>query len=127
MAKLDLTKPYRTRNGCEAHVVEGPDGWLYGYHMGGANGGKSRTWWRPNGAFNPTDDQNEFDLVAVPETRTVKVWMNIYESNAGWFSGAWPSKKEADSNRGGGRIACIEREITYTVGEGLSPENTEPA
>lgn len=139
-AKLDLTKPMQTRDGREAQAILAPDGFLYGWYRGGhhACNGFGRGKWDGDGRYYPSSQdvsngsprapsagmlehaaKTPNDLVNIPEKRTIKVWMNIYGAGAINFSGFWPTRHEADSNRGGGRIACIEREITYTVGEGL--------
>lgn len=89
------------------------------------------------GKFIPATLQNVGDLVEVirdlmtrpmdyvkpPRTGTVKVWINVYEETKPYDE--WRctvghlSRMSADSCRGPARIACVEREITYTIGEGL--------
>ena len=54
-----------------------------------------------------------------PRTVTRKVWINVYSER--WSpSTVYPTKAEADSMATSERIACIEREITFAEGEGLS-------
>lgn len=60
---------------------------------------------------------------AVGEKRTVKVWFNVYAAkknaegeNVAEFIGF---RKKRETLDGSDRIACIEREITFEVGEGL--------
>jgi hypothetical protein len=61
------------------------------------------------------------NLINTPEKRTIKVWFNVYrgESVRQSIGTANFSRAEADNCASENRIACIEREITYTVGEGL--------
>lgn len=50
------------------------------------------------------------------EKRKCKGWFNIYEDYTG---GLQKSKERADKVTDSNRIACIEREFEYEVGEGL--------
>lgn len=78
------------------------------------NGGK---WCGDEQCRGGIDQLNHpLDLINVPETCNVKVWINVYPDLQCWT--AFMSKSGADCFAAG-RIACIEREITYTVGEGL--------
>jgi hypothetical protein len=119
--KLDLTKPVTTRDGREAGGWSvGPDGNLFGW----ANGS--------DGYTNPAkryydgrllrDKETDSDLINAPETRSVTVWFNIYERDSPYaMTSCQPSREEADK-WAQDRIACIERSIEFTVGEGLDDE-----
>lgn len=125
MDKFDINKPCATRGGHKVrdlHVLTSP---IYG---GDAIIGvieESDPWvtsWTANGQFDAGVDEHRLDLVNVPEKRTVKGWLNVYDDHHGMdLSMVHPSKAQADlhSSSFRKRIACIEREITYTVGEGL--------
>jgi len=119
MSKLDLTKPYRTREGYEAAGMIGPDGRLYGWRKESL-GMVAPSVWNADGSHIGFPDAHS--LVNVPEKRTVKVWINIYGDGDKHDGVLWRRDREqADSGAMVGRIACIEREITFTVGEGLEP------
>jgi len=122
MPKLDLTRPYHTREGGEAKAVKGPDGKLYGYFITLKNGEADGADWDSDGKWWKEDypDPHQWDLVNVPEPRTVKVWFNVYSGPLGWSG--YLTRSDADRTAAPSRIACIEREITFTVGEGLSDE-----
>lgn len=112
---FDINKPYRTRDGHEAKAIADPvgilHGWIQGNHIC-----ETRCWWR-DGHVLATGTEHPHDLVNIPEKRTVKVWINCYEKG---FCQLQLSRAEADSSYGAQcRIACIEREITFEVGEGL--------
>lgn len=116
---FDINKPYTTRDGREAKVIEGPDGRLYGYWLG--HGGTHQSgWWGADGSWSVGTDSN--DLINVPEKRTVKVWINDYGSGV---LSLHRTRGEADNHATTmeadcyPRFACIEREIEYEVGEGL--------
>ena len=119
MGKIDLTKPVQTRDGNRAGAVRATNGRLHGYIETANNCSHGYTWEADGkGGGDPSND-----LVNVPEKRTVKVWINIYPDHYDSpFSGFWRTRHEANTMQGNGRrIACIEREITFTVGEGLEP------
>lgn len=71
--------------------------------------------WRLDGV---SDDNIRHNLKEYVEPVTVRVWFNVYNDYVP--SGRWfLNRNDADKNCTAGRIACIEREITYTPGEGL--------
>ena len=111
--KFDLTQPYQTREGCEAGgFSEGPDGLLYGW---------IKLDHRHCIPARRNPDGTSFfkvyleDLINIPETRTDTFWLNIYPS------GVAIHKSRRDAVRWGDetRLACVEHDITYTIGEGL--------
>ena len=112
---LDLTKPYRTREGGEAQAIAGPDGRLYGW-MHIKNHHITSGSWTVDGLYFKTGEANRFDLVNIPEVRTVTIWINFYD---GCGPSGHQSRGEADRISTSERIACIERTITYHVGEGV--------
>jgi hypothetical protein len=124
MGKLDLTKPYRTRCGWKVVVVALPepidDAFFVGIVYRG-DGRESCIWRHDGRVYGPTRDMS-YDLIQVPETRTVKVWINVYDRKGDIAMCATNEGREhQDQYAARDRIACIEREITYTVGEGLEP------
>ena len=121
-SKLDLTKPYRTRDGREAHAVAGPDGRLYGW-AGQPGSGYDAESWRDDGMYWPEEGISNWDLVNVPETRTVKVQLAYRRTSYGrhyWTAYEDPEHMLRENKTSPAQtIACIDREITFTVGEGL--------
>lgn len=130
---LDLTKPYRTRDGREAWATPDPNGILVGWIRNEVGIGDEREaqLWFADGRAEYNQTQTADDLVNVSETRVAKVWINRYRAGAAggeWFSSTFENRADADlASRStctattNIRIACIEREITFTVGEGLDP------
>ena len=127
MMIFDISKPYRTRDGAEAWAVRSPrtmgNGEVFvGWFMRD-DGNCAVGSWHQNGFYRSGCEDFGWDLVNVPETRTVKVWLNVYDNDRVGIIVAHLSRPSA--NHGAeplnNRIACIEREITYTVGEGLTP------
>lgn len=113
---FDINRPYRTRDGHAANAIVAPDGRLYGWRRDERWQIVSAEWDQVSGLrYGPSYPCND-DLVNVPENRTVKVWINVYDD--GWFS-ASQTRRDANQNSTPQRIACIEREIEFTVGEGL--------
>ena len=118
MPRLDLTKPYRASNGCEAKVVQAPNGKLHGYLV--VDGEPQGYVWDGNGVLSGCYANHGFSLVNVPETRTVKVNMEVREDDVGGsLATTWCDHDAGKAWRGGRLVASIRREITYTVGEGL--------
>lgn len=112
---FDLNKPYRTLGGHEAKVLGTmPDGRLCGW-VKIDTGNVYSVDWNTSGALGDRQTHS-LDLVNIPETRTVRVWMNVYPNNLGT---PYPARGEAELFKRSDRIACIERDITFTVGEGL--------
>lgn len=119
---IDLSKPYRTKDGREAWAVKS----LVPFNVGSAwvdligwtetaNGCRYAHYWKSDGksVLSPAT----YDLVNVPETRTVKLVWNVYLDRLVQHD----TRSDAEDCAGRDRIACIEREITFTVGEGLEP------
>lgn len=122
MTKLDLTKPYRPRGGGRAQAIEGPDGRLYGWvHLDSDRDAILAAWLSDGAKFNAAQTSS-YDLIPVPEEREVTVWMNINNNpdrRGDEGGGVYISKRDADHMASDYRIACIQRTIKFTVGEGL--------
>jgi hypothetical protein len=131
MEKFDPSKPYRTRDGRKAWAAASPEPMTIGSHLFWLIG-----WIEHEGRRNPAywDDDGRIvllfgesgsggDLVNIPETRTVKVWINVYPDGdmptPGYRMGGYTTETEANIMAHPSRVACIEREITFIVGEGL--------
>lgn len=111
---FDLSKPYCTRDGRAAKVLGTmPDGRLCGWV---ATRWGSITWLSQNGEC--AEDGPALDLVNVPETRTVKVTF-AYLSDGTVRALAPVCRKLNDPAARGTVVARVEREITFTIGEGL--------
>lgn len=118
---FDINRPYQTREGLDVWAAVAPKPFEGGRQIVGIVDFHSRrlVWtWFPDGRAT-ADGNSPNDLVNIPEKRTIKAWINMYEPRTANFSGLWPSRADADANSGNLRIACIERELTYEVGEGL--------
>jgi hypothetical protein len=123
MEKLDLTKPYRCRNGLEAQAFPCPDGTLVGW-VKERDGAVSHEDWQGDGSYVPGSRELGHDLINVPQTRTIKVWFNVYsyEDDYIGFGNVYSTRAAADEGGiGKDRIACLQRELTFEVGEGLPP------
>jgi hypothetical protein len=120
---FDPTKPVQTRDGRDARilatdgrcedapliveVVDHDGRWKVDVRR--ADG--RATWHGPND-----------DLVNAPEKRRLKGWVNVYTWESARYM--YSSKENADalSVCSDGRVACVEIDIEYTVGEGLEHE-----
>ena len=67
--------------------------------------------------FRNGDYQSEFDLIPVPEKRRIKFWVNVYEPFR--TSVIHEDKASADAYANPDRIACLEIDREFPVGEGL--------
>lgn len=126
---IDITKPLETRHGDKAVVIQGPDGKLYGYTVDKRDGSVSAMDWLANGHFTESSTGNgALDLVNVPDRRTITAWMNIYDDGEG--PGVFTDREQADYDalygEGAPRIACVEIEVSFEVGQGLEAP-AEPA
>lgn len=111
---FDINKPFKTRDGRNVHLYSKNANGPFPIH-GVVDGNYAPYGWRKDGTF--TWHQNHpLDLVNMPERRKVKVWINVYPPGLYACHGL---REEADNKAAADRIACIEREIEYTVGEGL--------
>ena len=74
--------------------------------------------WDENGKYWQQDypDGHRVDLVEVPEKRRLVGYVNVYENEC---SRIYKFRRFADENASKSRIACLELNIEYTVGEGL--------
>jgi hypothetical protein len=61
-------------------------------------------------------NESTMDLIPVPEKRRVKFWVNVYAVGT---QQTWTTKDAADSAAGDYRLACLEIDREFTVGEGL--------
>jgi hypothetical protein len=118
---IDWDKPVQTRDGRQVRIYA-RDG-QPGQEIHGAT--KDGGYWVPRswnsqGIFDCGDGGvwDCHDLVNVPEKRKVKVVINVYPTMAGAYTGS-NARKNADCYRQSMAIAVVEREIEYTVGEGL--------
>ena len=117
--KLDTTKPVQTRGGLKAEIIR--TGINDGAYSIAAlitldNGREQVLTFTDNGACNQLGLLKSFDLVNVPEKRTVKTWVNIYDDGSVYAN---LTKGTSDMISGVGRVACKEITIEFNVGEGL--------
>lgn len=69
--------------------------------------------WNEYGYLYSNNSPCEYDLHMKTEVKTIKGWMNIYyDENT---SKIHPTKENADFHQAGGRIACIEVEVSYEI------------
>ena len=115
MMPFDVNKPVQTSKGEEAFATQGPDNLLYGWYRDGTRICPGR-WDVGGNYYGGFDRSTGVRLVNVPQRRFVRVWINAYETN-GW--GVSLSREDADDTATHFRIACIEREIAFEIGEGL--------
>ena len=130
---IDISKPHACRNGLPASAIRHPGVGCDHLAIGTYSNDRIRPglWALNNGGKWAGDDSSHggcqqedhpLDLVNVPEQRSVKVWINVYRERDGleWFGHPCRTRDSAFSSVGGAeRIACIEREMTFTIGEGL--------
>ena len=123
---FDINKPYRTRGGSVAWAIALPEKMHGLYRFVGAykeeDGRIIQSSWAEDGRWNPVDETTicSIDLINIPEKRTAKVWINIYDPYGMTQNGKWFfSRAEADRLASYARVACVAREISYEVGEGL--------
>lgn len=120
---FDINKPYTTRVGRKAWAVRSPEpfaigstygrfiGWVESSSWVGEVRRRDPTYWTDDGRILLGDEA--FDLVNIPDRRTVKMHINILADGAAYGSTA------RTKSLTGNTIACIEREISFEVGEGL--------
>lgn len=58
---------------------------------------------------------DKYEYYIIPEQQTRTVWINVYEGTCNFL----PSKADAEFSRKPGRIACVEIDVPFHVGEGL--------
>lgn len=118
---IDWTKPIQTRDGRPAELLKIgriSSGATHLVFIKGENNDDA-FWAHEDGVIYPELPKNE-DIINVPVKHKRKVWINMYEDTEACASSfTYSSRKTADSHCGMGRIACIEREIEFTEGEGL--------
>jgi hypothetical protein len=113
---FDINKPYTTRDGREVRDLvklsrQTSNQTLYVGVAPDHFGASFVHCWMADGRFHGSSNS---DLINVPEKRTVKVWI-VIDGN-GDVSAYSVRQRFATYSR---PVAQIEREITYTVGEGL--------
>lgn len=122
---FDITKPYQCKNGGEAGATLAPNGNLYGWYRQ-ERGQYSTCWWSADGrAYSGAiPDMQQYDLVNVPERKTVTVWL-VWKYD--WYRetgqtdkvlvNAYPVRQNISMLDN--IIAQKAVEVTYEVGEGL--------
>ncbi len=116
---FDPTKPVQLAGGENARIYKTDCGGQYPIH-GAFWPAETGHWvmaqWRADGT-HPSGGR--LRLVNVPEKRRLKGWVNVYK---GYIGGHYETKSLANFWAGERRIACVEIDIEYTVGEGLEHE-----
>lgn len=116
MANVDWTKPIQTRDGRKARVIctDAKKSRSVIVLVENSSGGEHVHDYEDNGShYSVNSEAHVLDVINVPEKRTWKGWINVYEN--GYIEG-FPAKRRLSSEQ---CITCIERDISYTVGEGL--------
>lgn len=117
--KIETTKNYTTRDGCEVRIyaMDGDDSYPIHGAVKQENGKWSTAEWTEDGRYLRDGSEDVRDLVEVVEQKVLKGWLNIYSS--GVIGNIYDSKEESDSVKANNRIACVYVEIPYKEGEGL--------
>ena len=111
---IDINKKYQTRGGQKVRIYCTDGGGDYPVHGATLSRGKwYAVQWTGNGNGRCADDA--LDLIEVPETIEIDVWLNVFDDG---LVTQWRSKEEADK-QAFSRIACIHLQRTVTKGEGL--------
>lgn len=114
---FDPTKPFRLRVGDgAAEIFATKDGKHWGRRQNLYCGWVPASWNLDGTAYR---DSSDCDLVNVPEKRRVKVWLHEYSNGENTVSLVHPSHDSYSVARSF-LEACVEREIEYEVGEGMS-------
>ena len=112
--KIEMGKKYKTRAGDEVRLYACNCGGVWSVH--GAykidEGWRSEVW-KENGRYNEREN-NDNDLIEVPQWIQREYWVNVYEHGIGTGN---RDKCDADAN-GGSRLACVKMIIDCEVGEG---------
>lgn len=118
---IDLNKPIQLRNGTPATIIARgvcrkgrDDDFTIIYRE---NKEDTISTYNRSGIFVGSRD---YDVINVPlEKKKFKIFINIYKSGK---CVGHTTRAMAESFSGGDKIACVEREIEYTEGEGLENE-----
>lgn len=113
--KIEMWKKYKTKNGSPVTLMttSGRSPWEVAGYIGD---NVNLDEWTDCGRYFEDCDYH-MDLVEVVEPVTIEQWVNVY--SRGPSGHAYSSKAEADSNQGGGRIACVKLTGQYVPGDGL--------
>lgn len=124
---FDISKPYACRNGLPASAIRHPGVGCEHLAIGTYttnNHNRAGLWALNNGGKWAGDDSSHggcqqedhpLDLVNVPETRTVKVWLTLEKDGDVSAEPARPTGQYLTRRV----IATREVELTFTIGEGL--------
>lgn len=118
MTKITMDGKYQTRDGRPVRVLcvdADIDGQPVVGIIGGKYGDEVQSW-EADGSYWDDNDNDPDDLIPVPEKRRVKFWVNVYGDRNG---NLWDCRSNADMAAGSGRLACLEIDREFTVGEGL--------
>jgi hypothetical protein len=107
---IDFTKPVQTRNGYSVRIIS-TDGHQYYPVVGYIGDAKSPAAWGLDGAIFSSLQVNDYDLIQVPEKKTLDVWINIYPTR----HRSHATRKIADDCADFDRIACVHVVQEYTV------------
>ena len=115
---IDKSKTYRTRDGREVRIYA-TDG--YGsYPVHGAvlteEGWFPRHWTEQGELSNGRLVPSAHDLIKVRPRNKRTVWINVYGPES---QTSHHSRKQADDERDGHCIACVEVDLDFREGEGL--------
>lgn len=112
---LDLNKPIQARNGNKVTILtteaRGPSP-IIGY-IGQST---SLAMWRADGRWYEDGSESRYDLVNVPQKRTIVRYVNMYK-DADECSTMHKSRSRADACAGPSRVGCKRVEIVLTEGE----------
>ena len=119
--KITMDGKYQTRDGRPVRVlcVDAKCGeWKVVALVTCRDGSENDESFRLDGTWTMTPGvESDLDLIPVPEKRRVKGWLNVYEN--GVSVSLHKTKPDADFFRSDGRIACLEIDREFSVGEGL--------
>ena len=114
MTKITMDGKYQTRDGRPVRVLcVDADG---DYPVVALAGGCVYTYTLEGKVLIGTAEGAD-DLIPVPEKRRVKFWVNVYEPLRSSVIHA--DKDNAEASASPDRLACLEIDREFTVGEGL--------
>ena len=120
MTTITMDGKYQTRDGRPVRVLcvdANRDEWPVIALIACKDGSETDEAFRLDGTWSMKSGvESAIDLIPVPEKRRVKFWVNVYDGGLG---AVWTSKKDADIERRSDRLACLEIDREFTVGEGL--------
>ena len=117
---IDPSKQYQTRDGRAVRILcvdaKGHQP-VVGLVMDFNGLEKPFTWGLDGSYWFVRSDKSTFmDLVEVPEKRRLVGFVNVYENEC---SRIYKFRRFADEIASKSRIACLELDVEYAVGEGL--------